>query len=368
MKLDLTTLPALRESDLELQPLERAETIPASWYTDPRFYDFEKEAIFACTWQGVGHLSRLQNPGDQIVAAVADNPILVVRGQDRVVRAFYNVCRHRGGPLALEDCNTKVLQCKYHGWTYLLDGSLRGTPKFDRVELFDRKDFGLIPVNLDTWEGIVFVNLSANGMPMQSLFKGIKERIAPTSLATKKFYKRVVYNVECNWKVYVDNYLEGYHLPYVHPELCSLLDYQNYVTETFEYCSLQHSPIQQQENFYSAGEGPAYYYFIWPNFMLNILPGRLQTNLVIPTAHNRTTVLFDYYYDDVSSEKALKMITEDLEYSDRIQQEDIEICGHVQKGLESRAYHKGRFSPEMETGVYHFQSLLKRAYRVALNK
>jgi len=363
---DKPTLPDTAQEDLEILPLERSETIPSTWYTDPKFFDLDKETVFCQTWQGISHLSKLQNIGDQIVASVAANPILVVRGQEGNLSAFYNVCRHRGGPLALEDCRTKVLQCKYHGWTYLLDGSLRGTPKFDRTELFDRKDFGLVPIPLDSWEGFVFVNLAGKEHSLEPVMRGIKELIGPISLNGKKFYRRIHYHVNANWKVYVDNYLEGYHLPYVHPELCNLLDYQNYVTDTFEYYSLQRSPIQKKGNFYGSNENPAFYFFVWPNFMLNILPGRLQTNLVIPTAHNTCTVLFDYYYDDISSEKAKTIIEEDIRYSDRIQQEDAEICGHVQRGLESRAYHKGRFSVEMENGVYHFQSLIKKAYRSAL--
>lgn len=349
--------------ELSVLPLERSETIPSTWYTDPRFFEVDKEVILSQTWQCIGHLSKLQHSGDQIVATVAGNPILVVRGQDDHVRAFYNVCRHRGGPLALEDCTTKVLQCKYHGWTYLLDGSLRGTPKFDRTELFDKKDFGLVPVPLETWEGLVFVNLAGKPPALQSIVKGMRERIAPISFATKKFYRRIAYRVNANWKVYVDNYLEGYHLPYVHPELCNLLDYQNYITETFDYYSLQHSPIQQKASFYGSSDGRAFYFFVWPNFMLNILPGRLQTNLVIPTSSNSCTVLFDYYYNDIESEESRRIIEEDIRYSDKVQQEDAEICEHVQRGLESAAYHKGRFSVDMENGVYHFQSLLKKAYR-----
>lgn len=366
--LNTSTIPEIKEKDLAILPLERAETIPSSWYTDARFHEFDKEVIFANTWQGVGHLSRVLNAGDQTVSTVADNPILIVRGDDNKLRAFYNVCRHRGGPLAMDDCNARVLQCKYHGWTYRLDGSLRGTPRFDRTELFDRGEYGLVPVNLDTWEGLLFVRLVGDGPPVGSFFTGITERIAPISIANKKFYRRISYSVACNWKVYVDNYLEGYHLPYVHPELCNLLDYGNYVTETFPWHSLQHSPIQAKENLYGSSEGLAFYYYVWPNFMLNILPGRLQTNLVLPIAQNRCIVLFDYYYDDITSEKARKITEEDIRYSDSIQQEDAGICEHVQKGLESRAYTTGRFSVECENGVHHFQSLLKQAYRKALGK
>ncbi|MEK6566758.1 MAG: aromatic ring-hydroxylating dioxygenase subunit alpha [Bacteroidota bacterium] len=364
----LQALPDMKAEDLSIQPLEQAETIPSNWYTDPLFHELDKEAIFCKSWQQIGHLSKVQNSGDQLVSNVAGNPILAVRGQDNVVRSFYNVCRHRWGPLAMEDCSSKVLQCKYHGWTYLLDGSLRGTPKFDRTELFDRKDYGLIPVPFDAWEGLLFVNLTGEGPALKRVFDGLRERILPVSLASKIFCKRLVYTVKANWKVYVDNYLEGYHLPYVHPELCNLLDYQNYVTETFQYYSLQHSPIQKKDNLYGSTDGPAYYFFVWPNFMLNILPGRLQTNVVIPSAHDKCTVIFDYYYDDVASSKAKEMIEADILYSDKVQKEDAEICEHVQRGLQSRAYNKGRFSPDMENGVYHFQTLLKQAYRSAIKE
>ncbi|MBI4548535.1 MAG: aromatic ring-hydroxylating dioxygenase subunit alpha [Ignavibacteriae bacterium] len=383
-------LPDFTKKNLEICPLERAETIPSSWYVDPHFLKLDKQCIFARTWQYVGHRSRVEHPGNYLTATIAGNPIIIVRGKDNIVRAFYNVCRHRGGPLAIDESgNCNVLQCKYHGWTYALDGMLRGVPQFDRVELFDRKDFGLIPVNIDTWEGLVFVKLSKDETSLSSTMKGIPERIAPIKLSTKKFHRRVNYDVNCNWKVYVDNYLEGYHLPYVHPELCQLLDYQKYVTETFEHYSLQYSPFTGNENVYGSRDGVAYYYFVFPNFMMNILPGRLQTNLVIPLSHNRCRVIFDYYYDDIVSADARlradqsaevstktethsgvqvrKFIEDDIEYSDTIQQEDMEICEHVQRGLESVAYDKGRFSVEMEKGVYHFQCLLKKAYQQAYN-
>ena len=355
------------KAHLGIVPIERAETIPSSWYVDPRFHELDKEVIFMRTWQYVGSLSQVEDVGDYFLASVADNPILVIRGKDNVVRAFYNVCRHRGGPLAIEPAgNCSILQCKYHGWTYLLDGSLRGTPKFDRTELFDKKDNGLRPVRLEAWQHLLFVTLRTNDSSPAALMKGIAERVAPHDLAAKKFFRRVVYEVHCNWKVYVDNYLEGYHLPFVHPELCNLLDYQRYVTETFEHYSLQYSPFSGKENLYTTGDGDAYYYFIFPNFMLNILPGRLQSNVVFPVAHNLCKVIFDYYYDDVEMPDALVKIEKDISYSDKIQQEDIEICGHVQRGLESVAYDKGRFSPEMERAVYHFQCLLKKTYRRSL--
>lgn len=355
----------ITEDDLRITPIERAETLSSRFYFGDAVHQFEREHVFARQWQYVGHRSQLQKPGDQIIAVVADNPILVVMGDDHVLRAFYNVCRHRGGPLATENCHSGMLQCKYHGWTYKLDGSLRGTPRFNRVDLFDRSDFGLFPVLLDEWEGLLFVSLERQHKTVASDLTGIAERILPERLSSLKFARRVSYDVKCNWKAYIDNYLEGYHVPYVHPELCDLLDLQEYATETSEKFSLQFSPLKENDTVY--GSGQAFYYFVFPNFMLNILPGRLQTNMVVPTSPHSCRVLFDFYYTDIDSPSAQQRLKDDIAYSDRVQQEDIEICEHVQKGLESRVYSTGRFSPETELGVYHFQSLLKKEYRTALH-
>jgi len=365
-------LPHVSPRDLAVQPLARAETIPSSWYTDPAFHALERDAIFARTWQFVTHASRVANAGEHVVATVADNPVIVVRGKDRVLRAFYNVCRHRGGPLALEDGCAKALQCKYHGWTYLLDGSLRGVPAFDRVELFDKKDYGLTPVRLAEWQGLVFVNLDERPEPIAQLTKGIDERLTPGELPSLGFYRRLDYAVACNWKVYVDNYMEAYHVPHVHPELFTLYDFQSYQTEAHDSWTVQYSPLDSGKTGYGGGNGRgngagmAWYFCIFPAFMLNIMPGRLQTNRVIPLAADRCLVRFEYYYADLGSDAARARADQDIAFSDRVQHEDIAICEHVQKGLGSRAYDRGRLSVKFEEGVYRFQVMLKAAYRRAL--
>src|SRR5713101_1705402 len=324
------------KKDLSIKPLEQSETIPSSWYTDPNFLEVDMQCVFSQTWQYAGHVTQVLHRGDYVLTTVGGNPAIIIRGKDDIVRAFFNVCRHRGGPLAVEESgNCNILQCKYHGWTYLLDGSLRGTPKFDRTELFDRKDYGLVPVRLEAWEGFLFLNLSTDKFPLSTIMKGIPERIAPHSLTNKKFYRRIEYVVNCNWKVYVDNYLEGYHLPFVHSKLCNLLDYQKYVKEKYENYSLQFSPFTGKENVYTSGEGEAFYYFVFPNFMMNFLPGRVQTNLVLPIEHNRCKVIFDYYFDDVDSPEALRKIEDDISYIFSKQKTAYEICELVQRGLNS---------------------------------
>ena len=360
---DPSIVPQLDPVDLVSVPVERSETIPSAWYTDPRFHELDRLAVFARTWQYVADLSRLSAPGDVVVTEVAGEPIIVVRDKAGELHAFFNVCRHRGGPLALKDEHCDMLICKYHGWTYRLDGMLRGVPHFNLVELFDKQDYGLTRVPLAQWEGLVFVHLGPQPEPIASTFAGIAERVAPTRLGALQFVRQVEYDVRSNWKVYVDNFLEGYHVPYVHPELCSLYDYQNYVTEVHDRYSVQVGPLTGERNVYTAGGGDALYYFVFPNLMLNVVPGRLQLNVVVPTAPDRCRVLFRYYYADPAAPGTAERIEADVSFSDQVQQEDAEICERVQRGLGSRAYDRGRFSVRFEEGVYHFQQLLKRAYR-----
>jgi len=174
----------------------------------------------------------------------------------------------------------------------------------------------------------------------------------------------VDYEVACNWKVYIDNYLEGYHVPYVHPELMKMYDFRKYTTEVSATYSLQWSPLEPGDAPYAIRPGDnAYYVAVFPNYMLNVLPGRVQTNVVRPLGPDRCRVEFRFYYAEAAGEAAQRAIADDVAYSDAVQREDADICAHVQRGLSSRAYDRGRFSVEMEMAVHHFQELLKRMYR-----
>lgn len=356
-----------KPGDLSQKPIEQAETIPSDWYTSSDILALEKEVVFCSHWQLACHMSQLPDKGDMITIEVADNPVLIVRDDSNKVRAFHNVCKHRGGPVAVKKGTTSVLQCQYHGWTYLLDGSLRGVPQFNKVDLFDKKDYGLEPIRLNAFQGLVFINLSNKQEPIKKIVGKISNRLSPINLSNYNHYSDQRYIVDCNWKIYVDNYLEGYHIPIVHPELAKLLDYKNYTVETSPWYSLQYSPMKHDGNLYSEDGGEAFYYFIFPNIMLNILPGRLQTNVVRPITETKTEVLFSYYYEYVEAAESKGIITKDMNYSHDIQLEDIEICESVQKGIQSKAYNKGRFSVEREKGVYHFQSLLKKVFKEAVN-
>ncbi|WP_374585185.1 aromatic ring-hydroxylating dioxygenase subunit alpha [Pseudoduganella sp.] len=342
-----------------IEPLDQAHALHASFYTEPHWLEFEQREVFGRSWQLAAHSGELQAPGDHVVGDIAGKPVLIVRQPDGGLQAFFNVCRHRAGPLAT--CNGKgarALHCKYHGWTYELDGALRAATEMQGAQGFDKAAIRLPRIAVQEWQGLVFVALDAATPPFGQVFAGIAERIAPAGLPQMRFAKRDTYRLACNWKVYVDNFLEGYHLPFVHPGLSRVLDYRAYDTELAQWHSLQHSPLRNNDGIY--GDGNAWYYFVYPNTMLNITPGRLQTNRILPAGHGHCIVEFDYYYSDAPEVQA--RVQAEQAFSDEIQAEDIAICEHVQQGLASGSYSAGRLNPARESGVWHFQNLLRAAY------
>jgi choline monooxygenase len=346
----------------KITALESATALPARFYVGEAMLAMEKRAVFARSWQLVAHQGQLAEAGDHVVEQVGDVPVIVVRGQDGVLRAFPNVCRHRAGPLAL--CNGKgarALHCKYHGWSYTLEGQLRSAPEMQGAADFDVSAIRLPPLRVVEWQGLVFVALSENVPSFEEVYAGITERIAPIDLSAMRFLRRDSYDIACNWKVYIDNFLEGYHLPHVHPGLSKVLDYRVYDTDLFPWHSLQHSPLRNSGDIY--GDGEAFYYFVYPNVMLNIMPGRLQTNRILPLGPGRCRVEFDYYY--AQDEKAQARIANDQAFSDEVQAEDITICEAVQKGLVSGTYEAGRLCPKRESALWLFHNQLRAAYAAA---
>jgi len=356
-------------TDFEEMDQANASTLPAWMYTNESFQSIENTVLFEKNWQLVGHLSQLQQVGDQIISSIGRVPIVVVRNEQNQLKAFHNVCRHRAGPVATENGNSKALRCKYHGWTYNLDGALRSAPEMKSTENFDLCQHHLPEAKLTLWQGLVFVCISGNPPSIEELLAGITETILPIDIAQMEYSHRDEFLIDCNWKVYMDNYLEGYHLPYVHPGLSKILDYRSYNTTLFNWYSYQNSPLgapsaaAEQANFY--GDGEAHYFCIFPNIMFNILPGRLQTNIVIPE-NGKTRVIFDYYYTDINCSKTELLISKDKDFSDEVQLEDIDICEKVQQGLNSGSYQSGKLCMKRENGVLHFQNLIRQAFRQAI--
>ena len=355
-------------------PLSRASTLPSAYYTDPGVLEREKERIFGNTWQLVARADELSRVGDFVPVTVVDEPIVITHGLDGELNAFYNVCRHRAGQVALTRGNRKSLQCRYHGWTYGLDGSLRACPEMEDTEDFDKDDFGLVPVQVDRWGPFVFVNLSADASApsLAEVMGAIPAEVAAAGYDVERMrlVERREYVIECNWKVYVDNYLEGYHLPIAHPQLFKELDYDAYRVEEFRYYSKQHAPIRELKPGEQLGvdrrylrqpgsEDSALYYWLFPNTMFNIYQDNMSSNVILPLGADRTLTIFEWYFADPGTGAGWESMQQTIAFSDEIQQEDIVICEQVQRGLRSRAYDTGRFSARRENGVYHFQNLVR---------
>ena len=355
-------------------PLERARTIPSSWYTHSDIYELECRAVFGNTWQAVGRADQVAAPGSFFTAEVAGEPVLVLRDGDGVLRAFHNVCRHRAARvMTAEQGQATRLRCPYHGWTYDLCGQLRGTPEFEGVADFHREDNGLPPLAVAAWGPLVFVHLAPVSVPLEQFLAPMPERCAGLGMEQLRFVGRRIYDVACNWKVFVDNYLDGgYHVHSVHPGLAGVLDYSQYRTEVFENVSVQSSPLKPPEAQKDAGvgkvrSGRAYYWWVFPNLMLNMYAGVMDTNLVLPLGPDRCRVVFDFCFADTEGEEARRFIEQSIAVGHQIQLEDMAISEDVQRGLHSRSYDTGRFSVKREAGGYHFHQLLGRRLQAAIS-
>ncbi len=363
---------------LDVNPrLECAETLASRFYTNPKMLTLEKEQIFRRTWQLVGTLNQpcgevrgtkrtIADPETYFTFEVASEPVVVARDKAGTLRAFSNVCRHRAGPIAQGAGCQHVLNCAYHGWTYTLDGRLIGTPEIDGAEFFDRSKMGMVPLRCETWEHFIFVNFDAQAPPLAEFLGNIPQQASDFRFAGLGLTERRDYIVNCNWKVYVDNYLDAYHIPVVHPGLMEEIDYPRYRTQTFRYYSQQLGPLKDLKpndtgaRVYPPGIGlkEALYFWVFPNLMLNFYPDNIQLNLIVPLSHEKTLTIFEWYFHDVASQKTKECAAKAIGLSDLVQREDLQICEAVQRGLQSATYERGRYSVKRENGVHHFHMLL----------
>jgi choline monooxygenase len=345
--------------------IARASTLSAPLYFSPENFEREKTALFAATWQLVGHVRQATSPGDYFTFDLLGEPLLIARGEDRVLRCFHNVCRHRAGNPASGCGNRKLFRCGYHGWTYRLDGALLVTPEFEGVEDFDPADFGLVPVRVEEWFNLIFVNLDGEAPPLLESLGELPDQAQKFDFRNMKFSERRTYEMNCNWKAYIDNYLEGYHLPSVHPSLNREVDYKAYTVEPHSHYVRQWTPIRGSQSGdnsprryqQSSADLTADYFWIFPNWMLNCYPDNVSLNIILPLSPERTLAIFEWYLPekDLGSETARKAVA----FSDEIQAEDVSICEIVQKNLHSSSYLSGRYSVKQEKGLHAFHQMYR---------
>ncbi len=344
--------------------LARAWSLPAACYVDPSIFCAEREAIFARTWQLAGDGAQVAGAGDFFTCEVAGEPMLIARDEGGRLRAFYNVCRHRAGPAAQGCGRRKVFRCAYHGWTYDLQGALVSATEFEGVEDFRREEFGLRPARVEEWSGLVFINLDDKAEPLASSLGELPSQVAGYRSSHLVLAERRQYQVACNWKTYVDNYLEGFHLPSVHPGLSREVDYSAYAGEVYGRHCKQWSRIRSDgdgggRSYSSGGTEEAAYFWIYPNWMLNYYPGNVQVNVVRPLETEKTEVSFEWYCaPGVAGSEAFVAA---VKLAHQTQLEDGAICETVQKNLHSRSYERGRYSITQEKCVHHFHRLYAEA-------
>lgn len=358
------------------QPIARASTPPSSWYLDPELYAFELDAVFRANWLVAARARDLRDPGCFVAGRIGREPYLITRDRRGVLRAFYNVCRHHAAILAPTGAGcAEMLTCPYHGWSYDLDGRLRKAPRMGAVEDFDVGELGLVPLAVAEWSDFVMIHLGRPARSPGEQYARLDCWLDPEDMRRLAYVGSRSYEIACNWKVFVDNYLDGgYHVPHAHHELASQLSMKDYRTELFERYSIQWCPgggeagessIRGHDLGGRIGER-AIYAWLYPNFMINRYGPAMDTNLVLPLGPERTLVVFDHYFEETEGESMRAFIERSLESADITQREDVELCESVQRGLASSAYDRGRFAPELEIGEHHFHGLLAHDLRAAL--
>lgn len=340
-------------------------TLPWNWYSDPEILRLEQERIFLRAWQYVGHTGAVAEPGSFFAATAGRTPVVVTRARDGELRAFLNVCRHRGTVVADGAGRRETLQCRYHAWTYELDGRLRAAPRSEREPGFDAADLSLVPLSIDMWGPLVFVNPDPHAPPLTDALGPLPAQVGEiVDVGALQFRFRTEFEVAANWKVSCENFLECYHCAVAHPGFSAVIDVSpdSYGLETDGLTSSQFGPLRDGlESPFAGHELPrGQFHFVWPNFGVNIFPGKpnLSCGPIIPSGPERTVRFLDYFFaPDVDQ----AWVDELVEFDNQVWREDTALVEGVQQGIRSGALDAGRLMPQSEQLVAHFQRLCAAA-------
>jgi len=340
-------------------------TLPWGWYTDPETLRREQARIFRSAWAYAGHLGRLPQPGSFFTTTVGLTPIVVTRTREGELGAFLNICRHRGFPVAQGDGRRATLQCSYHAWTYGLDGALQAAPRSDLEPGFDRDELGLAPGAVDTWGPFVFVNADPDAAPLAEALGEMPALVAELlDVHALEFRHRVDWEVDANWKVVCENFLECYHCAVAHPSFSAMVDVapDAYKLEASGLISSQFGPVRpDNRTFDVAGEiARSQFHFLWPNTGINIFPGRANVSIgpINPLGTGRTARFLDYFFAPETDEA---WIADFLAFDDQVGAEDRVLVEGVQRGMEAGALPAGHVLERSEQLIRHFQELTAAA-------
>ena len=330
------------------EDIRRARTLHSEFYTDERWFDESRDKIFARSWQFLGREFDLDHQLTPVtlLPGLLDEPLLLIRTTE-YLSCLTNVCTHRGKVLVDAPCDGDLIRCPYHGRRFLLDGRCSSMPEFENVVGFPSEGANLRKLPLAEDGGFLFTSL-APVVEFDEMICDVAERVGDIDPAGLKLTAKSEYDVNAHWALYCENYLEGFHIPYVHHALNKVVDYGTYATELFRYASLQ-------TGYSSTGQVEARYLFLFPNTMFNFYPWGISVNIVRPIAKDKTVVEFLTYVSDGSlmSEGA----GADLH---SVELEDEAVVESVQHGIRSRFYTEGRYSPTREQGTHHFHRLIAK--------
>jgi glycine betaine catabolism A len=358
--------------------LDRAHTLPGPLFSDPSVYALEVDRLFRRSWQCIGREEEVARPGSFRTVEVGGSGVLVVRDDQGTLRAFHNVCRHRGTRLveSADGEGLKKLVCPYHAWTYGLDGRVIGTPHMQDAKEFARADYGLHPVRLDTWRGFVFVNLDRRARPLEETLGGLVARAAPYPLERLRRVHRVTYEIAANWKLIVQNANECYHCPGVHPQLVKLTPYRSGeedlrtgpvfggwmdFVDGAKTATLSGTTVRRAFPGLSPEDRRrVYYYVLYPGNFLSFFPDYVTFDWFIPLGPERTRLVFELYVDGAETDPA----TDAMEFWETTNRQDWHICEMAHLGSKTVAYDQGRYSSEEEVvhlvDLYYLERMVGR--------
>jgi choline monooxygenase len=329
--------------------ITKAQTLSSSFYLDEEFFEASKEKIFARTWQLIATADDVAAKGRihpvNMLSGFLDEPVFVSRGAGDELNCLSNVCTHRGKILIEKPCEANLIRCAYHGRRFSLEGGFLSMPEFEGAQDFPSPADDLPKIPFDTWEKFLFASLSPVE-PLPAFLQDMISRAAWQNFSDLKLTSAKTYTLNAHWALYCENYLEGFHIPFVHDALNRQLDYGNYLTQTFRYSSLQTGRGKD-------GKIAAQYFFIFPNLMFNFYPWGLSLNIIKPVRPDLTNVEYYTFVSDASKlEQGAGAGLEQVEFEDQA------VVESVQKGIRSRLYDRGRYSPKREQGCHHFHRLI----------
>jgi choline monooxygenase len=324
------------------------------FYVDAGLFESERQSIFRRHWQMIGPATRLRHAADYIAVDIAGWKLFAMRGRDGELRAFHNVCRHRGARLLPDGAGKcQILRCPYHQWVYDQNGALRQAPWFGDEPDFKPEDWPLEKAHLAEWRGLLFIGIDPAADLVEQL-GDLPEEVADAPIETYVSLEEHRFTMRSNWKTYTDNFVEGYHIPGIHPGFMKVIDFPRFETVARKGMVRMTSP--QKDGSIYGGK----WLWMWPNWTLSVFPGGMNTSRINPTAVNSTDLLYDFYFAD-TSEAAEAARRRTIDVNCGIVREDFGICEHTQNNYASGAYTPGPLSPRHEQSVAYFQTLVKRA-------